>query len=89
MKNYLLITTVLIAAPMFSKIESFQSNAQRGGVNLQNVINTGNTILNGGGVKLTNDEAHILLYLSLIQQSPLKLQFLEVFLHFFFYLFYI
>jgi len=56
MKNYLLITTVLIAAPMFSKIESFQSNAQRGGVNLQNVINTGNTILNGGGVKLTNDE---------------------------------
>ena len=56
MKNYLLFTTVLIAAPMFSKIESFQNNAQIGGVNLQNVINTGNTILNGGGVKVTNDE---------------------------------
>jgi len=56
MKNYLLFTTVLIAAPIFGKIEFPQNNNQRGGVNLQNVINTGNTILNGGGVKVTNDE---------------------------------
>jgi hypothetical protein len=56
MKNYLLFTGVLIAAPLFGKIEIFQNSNQRGGINLQNVVNTGNTILNGGGVKVTNDE---------------------------------
>lgn len=56
MKNYFLFTTILLAAPLISKLESYQTNNQRGGINLQNVVNTGNSILNGSGVKVSNDE---------------------------------